>query len=104
MSHQPSHRKDQHLLKGILNPGKNDVLFGRGGELYCLKLFSSSRLSLSGNIATELSHPTGAINSHVGNIMFRKIVDEQRPFYFAASKSDKPLVALRVVQVRYVIL
>lgn len=30
--------------------------------------------------------------------MFRIIVDEQRPFYFAASKSDKPLVALRVVQ------
>ena len=41
----------------------------------------------------------GAINSHVGNIMFRKIVDEQRPFYCAASKTDKPLVALRVVYI-----
>ncbi len=55
----------------IFSPGKNDVLFGRGG----------------------------AINSHEGNITFRQVVNEQKEAYFEASKIEKPKIAIRVVQI-----
>lgn len=55
----------------IMHPGKHDVLFGRGG----------------------------AINQHVGNIMFRRVVNEQKEDYFNAPKSDKPKIARRVVNI-----
>lgn len=55
----------------IFKPGKNDVLFGRGG----------------------------AINSHEGNITFRRVVNEQKDAYFKASKTEKPKIAIKVVQI-----
>jgi hypothetical protein len=101
MSYPQLVRNDHHSIKGIQYPGKNDVLFGRGGKRVCYNLpgLGTILLNLSRMIFVTPILIKGAINSHVGNIMFRKIVDEQRPFYFAASKADKPLVALRVVQI-----
>jgi hypothetical protein len=55
----------------ILKPGKNDVLFGRGG----------------------------AINSHEGNITFRNVVNDQKDDYFKASKTEKPKIAIKVVSI-----
>ena len=55
----------------ILKPGKNDVLFGRGG----------------------------AINSHEGNITFRNVVNDQKEDYFKASKTEKPKIAVKVVSI-----
>ena len=55
----------------IHTPGEHDVLFGRGG----------------------------AINSHEGNIMFRRVVNEEKEAYFRANKTDKPKIAYRVVEI-----
>jgi len=53
----------------ILEPGENDILYGRGG----------------GN------------NVHPGNIKFRKLVAAHKLRYLAASKSEKPTVSRDVV-------
>jgi len=55
--------------ENIAEPGKNDVMFGRGG----------------------------GTNNHNGNIKFRKLCYEHKFRYLAASKVDKPKVAREVV-------
>lgn len=58
-------------MSGIEYPGLNDIMCGRGG----------------------------GTNNHIGNIRFRQLVNEHKIRYFAASKSDKPKVAMEVVQI-----
>jgi hypothetical protein len=41
----------------------------------------------------------GGTNNHIGNIRFRQLVNEHKLRYLAASKVDKPKVAMEVVQV-----
>jgi len=58
-------------LRGIDNPGMNDVLCGRGG----------------------------GTNNHVGNIRFRQLVNGHKLRYLAATKSEKPMVSREVVAI-----
>ena len=58
-------------MQGIDYPGMNDVMCGRGG----------------------------GTNNHIGNIRFRQLVNEHKLRYLAASKVDKPKVAMDVVQI-----
>uniref|UniRef100_A0A7S1CY08 DUF6824 domain-containing protein n=1 Tax=Cyclophora tenuis TaxID=216820 RepID=A0A7S1CY08_CYCTE len=58
-------------MSGIDYPGMNDVMCGRGG----------------------------GTNNHIGNIRFRQLVNEHKLRYLAASKVDKPKVAMDVVQI-----
>jgi len=58
-------------LRNIAQPGSHDVMCGRGG----------------------------GTNNHSGNIRFRKLVNEHKLRYLAASKVDKPKVAREVVQI-----
>jgi len=62
---------DNWPVKGIVDPGENDVMCGRGG----------------------------GTNNHVGNIRFRQLVNEHKLRYLAAPKVDKPKVARDVVQI-----
>jgi len=41
----------------------------------------------------------GGTNNHIGNIRFRQLVNEHKLRYLAASKVDKPKVAMEVVQI-----
>eukprot|EP00547_Thalassionema_nitzschioides_P014617 CAMPEP_0194233116 /NCGR_PEP_ID=MMETSP0158-20130606/1199_1 /TAXON_ID=33649 /ORGANISM="Thalassionema nitzschioides, Strain L26-B" /LENGTH=403 /DNA_ID=CAMNT_0038965957 /DNA_START=36 /DNA_END=1247 /DNA_ORIENTATION=+ len=61
----------QYPMSGIDYPGMNDVMCGRGG----------------------------GTNNHIGNIRFRQLVNEHKLRYLAASKVDKPKVAMEVVQI-----
>lgn len=54
---------------GISSPGKNDVMFGRGG----------------------------GTNNHIGNIRFRQLVNEHKFRYLAAPKTEKPKIARELV-------
>jgi hypothetical protein len=56
--------------ESITDPGKHDVLCGRGG----------------------------GTNNHSGNVMFRTMVNEHKLRYLAASKAEKPKVAAEVVK------
>jgi len=72
---QPGIRADgmgfHYPMSGIDYPGMNDVMCGRGG----------------------------GTNNHIGNIRFRQLVNEHKLRYLAASKVDKPKVAMEVVQI-----
>lgn len=57
----------------IRSPTNHDVLFGRGGS----------------------------INSHEGNILFRRVVNQYKDAYMAADKHCKPKIANKVVSVIY---
>lgn len=57
--------------ENIVEPGENDVMFGRGG----------------------------GTNNHSGNIKFRKLCMQNKFKYLAASKVDKPKVAREVVAI-----
>eukprot|EP00545_Synedropsis_sp_CCMP1620_P007354 CAMPEP_0119008638 /NCGR_PEP_ID=MMETSP1176-20130426/3834_1 /TAXON_ID=265551 /ORGANISM="Synedropsis recta cf, Strain CCMP1620" /LENGTH=417 /DNA_ID=CAMNT_0006961009 /DNA_START=41 /DNA_END=1294 /DNA_ORIENTATION=- len=59
----------EYPLQGVDYPGMNDVMCGRGG----------------------------GTNNHIGNIRFRQLVNEHKLRYLAASKVDKPKVAMEVV-------
>jgi hypothetical protein len=41
----------------------------------------------------------GDANSHIGNIKFRQLINQYKPRYTAASRSNKPFVAEEVVQI-----
>ena len=62
--------KETESSEGITKPGPHDVLLGRGG----------------------------GTNNHIGNIQFRKLINEHKIRYFACSKVEKPQVAREVVQ------
>lgn len=57
-------------LSNIVEPGKNDVLFGRGG----------------------------GTNHHDGNKRYRKMVEERKVDYVNSKRLDKPLVALDIIR------
>lgn len=56
-------------LQGILEPGENDCLFGRGG----------------------------GTNHHPGNKRYRQMVEGRKARYMASKRLDKPLVAMEII-------
>lgn len=60
---------NEEQLKKVCTPGTHDVLLGRGG----------------------------GTNNYIGNIKFRKLVNEHKMRYLACNKVDKPKVARQVV-------
>eukprot|EP00574_Skeletonema_japonicum_P011523 CAMPEP_0201719106 /NCGR_PEP_ID=MMETSP0593-20130828/4408_1 /ASSEMBLY_ACC=CAM_ASM_000672 /TAXON_ID=267983 /ORGANISM="Skeletonema japonicum, Strain CCMP2506" /LENGTH=716 /DNA_ID=CAMNT_0048209497 /DNA_START=401 /DNA_END=2551 /DNA_ORIENTATION=+ len=56
-------------LTGIIEPGPNDCLFGRGG----------------------------GTNHHAGNKLYRKMVEEKKDLYLSSKRLDKPLVAMEII-------
>ena len=56
-------------LRGILEPGENDCLFGRGG----------------------------GTNHHPGNKVYRQLVEGRKAKYMASKRLDKPLVAMEII-------
>ena len=62
--------EDPTALEGIQKPGKHDVITGRGG----------------------------GTNLNPGNIKFRRIVEDLKPTYQQAKRTDKPVVAMNVVK------
>lgn len=61
---------DAWPMSNISEPGKNDVLFGRGG----------------------------GTNHHDGNKRYRKMVEERKVDYVNSKRLDKPLVALDIIR------
>lgn len=69
-NHQAVYNPFTYPVAGIDYPGMNDVMCGRGG----------------------------GTNNHIGNIRFRQLVNEHKLRYLAATKVEKPKVAMEVVQ------
>lgn len=114
----------EYPSQGIDYPGMNDVMCGRGtflsvarDNVLCLRTsdHTRSRSSLSIYLLFAIHAHTlclhslllticyaitgGGTNNHIGNIRFRQLVNEHKLRYLAASKVDKPKVAMEVVQI-----
>lgn len=60
---------DPRAMSGIEKAGPNDIMTGRGG----------------------------GTNHHPGNIKFRRIVEDLKPTYQASTRSNKPVIAMKIV-------